>query len=309
MTGTCVVALDVGGTRIKAGLVDAGHRILVDRVYDTDREDGPEAVAERVLDVLDELAGEARGKDLTPVAAGVVLPGIVDEAAGRVVFSANVGWRDLPLAERLAGRTGLPAAVGHDVRAGGLAESVLGAGRDEPDLLFLPIGTGIAGAMIMDGRPYGGGGYAGEIGHTRVDPDGPPCPCGGAGCLELYAAASSIGRRYGELHAGGERVSAAQVAERVAAGEPQAARIWQDAVDALATALHTYVTICAPRLIVVGGGLSESGELLLAPLREALTARLTFQRAPRIVRAALGDRAGLLGAALLAWRVTGDRDR
>jgi glucokinase len=262
-----------------------------------------------VRGVLDGRAGEARDEGLTPVAAGVVLPGIVDEAAGRVVFSANVGWRDLPLAGRLAERTGLPAAVGHDVRAGGLAESVLGAGRDEPDLLFLPIGTGIAGAMILDGRPYAGGGYAGEIGHTRVVPDGPPCPCGGAGCLELYAAASSIGRRYSALHAEGEPVSAAQVAERVAAGEPQATRIWQDAVDALAAALHTYVTICAPRLIVVGGGLAQSGDLLLAPLREALASRLTFQRAPRIVRAALGDRAGLLGAALLAWRTVEPDDQ
>ncbi|SEF85009.1 glucokinase [Thermomonospora echinospora] len=306
MPRTCVVALDVGGTRIKAGLVDVEHRVLADQVHDTGRQDGPEAVVERVLDVLDELAGQARDQGLTPVAAGVVLPGIVDEAAGRVVFSANIGWRDLPLAGQLAERTGLPAAVGHDVRAGGLAESVLGAGRDQRDLLFLPIGTGIAGAMIMDGRPYAGGGYAGEIGHTRVDPDGPPCPCGGAGCLESYAAASSIGRRYSELHGGGERVSAAEVAERVAAGEPQAVAIWQDAVEALATALHTYVTICAPRLVVVGGGLSESGELLLAPLREALAARLTFQRVPRIVRAALGDRAGLLGAALLAWRAAED---
>ncbi|REE98736.1 ROK family protein [Thermomonospora umbrina] len=301
----CVAALDVGGTRIKAGLVDAGHRLHADRLHDTGREDGPEAVIDRVLDILDGLVAEAGASGLTPVAASVVLPGIVDETTGRVVYSANVGWRDLPLAERLTERIALPTAVGHDVRAGGLAESLLGAGRGETDLLFMPIGTGIAGAMIMDGRPYSADGYAGEIGHMRVTPDGPPCPCGGRGCLEVYASASSVGRRYTELHTDGTPVSAAEVAQRVAAGESAAVEIWQDAVDALATALHTYTTICAPRLIVIGGGLSESGDLLLDPLRKALETRLTFQRPPRIVRAALGDRAGLLGAALLAWRTAG----
>lgn len=304
--GACVVALDVGGTRIKAGIVDAGHRIRTDRVFDTGREEGPAAVTQRVLEALDELTGEARRGGLTPVAVSIVLPGIVDEAAGRVVYSANVGFRDLPLGELLAKRADLPTAVGHDVRAGGLAESVLGAGKGERDQLFLPIGTGIAGAMILDGRPYAADGYAGEIGHMQVDPAGPRCPCGARGCLELYAAASWIGRRYAERRVNESGVSAAEVAARAAAGEPLALEIWRRAVDALATALHAYVTICAPRLIVVGGGLAESGEVLLAPLREALDARITFQRRPEIVRAALGDRAGLLGAALLAWRAAGE---
>jgi glucokinase len=305
MAEGCVVALDVGGTRIKAGVVDSAHRVRTDRVFDTRRAEGPEAVAARVRDVLAEMAEGARRDGLAPVAAGVVLPGVVDESSGRVVFAANLGWRDLPLAERLAKRVDLPVAVGHDVRAGGLAESVLGAGRGESDLLFLPIGTGIAGALILDGRPYGADGYAGEIGHMQVEPNGPVCPCGGRGCLELYAAASWIGRDYTDRSGGDRQITAAEVAARVATDEPLAIQVWQRAVDALATALQAYVSICAPRLIVVGGGLAESGDLLLAPLREALNARLPFQRPPRIVRAALGDRAGLLGAALLAQRSAG----
>lgn len=302
MADTCVVALDVGGTRIKAGVVDAAHRVRADRLFDTRREDGPGAVTVRVLDAVDRMTEEAYGLGLDPVAAGVVMPGIVDEARGRVIYSANVGWRDLPLAERLAAHADLPAVVGHDVRAGGLAESVLGAGKGERDLLFLPIGTGIAGAMLMDGRPYAGDGYAGEIGHMQINPDGPTCGCGGRGCLEVYAAASWIGRHYTERANAQAAVTAAEVSARAAAGDPLAAEIWQQAVDALATALHTYVTICAPRLIVLGGGLAQSGDLLLSPLRDALAARLTFQRNPTLVRAALGDRAGLLGAALLAWQ-------
>lgn len=294
----CVVALDVGGTRIKAGIVGPEHDLLLDRTCGTGAARGPDAVVERVLNVAAELTGEARASGFAPDAVGVALPGIVEETTGRVIVSANLGWRDLDLTERLADRTDLPTVIGHDVRAGGLAESVLGAGRHHDDLLFLPIGTGIGGAMILDGRPYAAGGHAGEIGHLRVDPDGPPCPCGGRGCLELYASATAIARRYAART--GMTATAAEVAGRVAADDPVARTVWRQAIEALATALSTYVTVCAPELIVVGGGLARSGELLLEPLRAALSVRLSFQRAPRIVGAGLGDRAGLLGAALLA---------
>jgi glucokinase len=306
MADTCVIALDVGGTRIKAGIVDADARVHTERLIDTGRADGPEAVTERLLNLIDDLAAAACAGGLTPLATGVAAPGIIDEAAGQVIFSANVGWRDLPLGGELAKRIDMPAVIGHDVRAGGLAEAVLGAGRDESDQLFVAIGTGIAGAIILDGRPYPGGGYAGEIGHVQVDPQGRPCGCGGRGCLETIAAASAIARRYAERRVNEGPVSAEEVARRAATGEPLAAELWRHAIDALATALLAYVNICAPRLIVIGGGLAESGEALLGPLRAALAARLTFQRSPRIVRAELGDRAGLLGAALLAWQAAAD---
>jgi glucokinase len=306
MAGTCVIALDVGGTRIKAGIVDPDARVHIDRVIDTGRADGPDAVTDRLLNLVDELTAVARQSGLAPVATGVAMPGIIDESAGRVIFSANVGWREFPLGDHLAKRTDIPAAIGHDVRAGGLAEAVLGAGRGEDDQLFVAIGTGIAGAIIMDGHPYSGGGYAGEIGHMQVDPGGRPCGCGGRGCLETVAAASAIARRYTERRVNEGAVSAEEVARRAATGEPLAVEIWRRAVDGLATALVTYVSICAPRLIVVGGGLAESGEALLGPLRRELNSRLTFQRPPRIVGAELGDRAGLLGAALLAWRAAAE---
>jgi glucokinase len=300
-----VIALDVGGTRIKGGVLDAASRIRAERFVDTGRQDGPDAVTERILGVMAELAEASRQEDLEPAAAGVVLPAIVDEASGHVVFSANIGWRDFPLGEHLAKHAELPIAIGHDVRAGGLAEAVLGAGQGETDLLFVAIGTGIAGAMVLDGRAYSGGGYAGEFGHMQIDPAGASCGCGSRGCLETIASASAIARMYAARRVNDGPLSAADVAARAAAGEPLAAEIWARAIEALATALHAYATICAPRLIVVGGGLAECGEVLLAPLREALARRLTFQRRPEIVKAALGERAGLLGAGLLARRVAG----
>src|SRR5262245_43505659 len=128
-----------------------------------------------------------------PAGVGLAVPGIV--TAATAVYSANIGWRDVPVSAFVP--AGLPAMLGHDVRTGGLAERVLGAGRDEGDFLFLPIGTGIAGAIVLAGEPYGGsGGWGGEIGHAPVWPDGEKCACGQIGCLETYASAASIARRY-----------------------------------------------------------------------------------------------------------------
>ncbi|MCD0448080.1 ROK family protein [Actinocorallia sp. API 0066] len=295
--GSCVVALDVGGTRMKAGLVGTGAEVIFERLYDTGRADGPDAVTDRLVGVVRELAAFADERELRPSGAGVVIPGIIDEDHGVVRSSANIGWRDFPLRAHLARHAGLPVAIGHDVRAGGLAESVLGAGKGETDLLFLALGTGIAGAMILEGRPFSGGGYGGEIGHMLVEPGGYPCGCGSRGCLETVASASAVGRRYSER--AGRQAPAHEVAALVEAGDPTARAVWHEAVEALATAILAYMTICAPARVVIGGGLAQSGETLLSPLRDLVTARTTYHRPVEIVRASLGDRAGLLGAALI----------
>ncbi|GAB2810956.1 ROK family protein [Actinocorallia aurea] len=294
---SCVVALDVGGTRMKAGLVGTDARVITERLYDTGREDGPAAVTQRLVGAVRDLSAQARERDLRTSGAGVVIPGIIDEADGVVRSSANIGWIDFPLRDHLSAHTDLPVAIGHDVRAGGLAESVLGAGKGETDLLFLALGTGIAGAMILEGRPFSGGGYGGEIGHMLIEPGGFPCGCGSLGCLETVSSASAVGRRYSER--AGRKAAAHEVAALVEAGDPTALGVWQDAVEALATAILAYMTICAPARVVIGGGLAQSGETLLAPLRELVTARTTYHRPVEIVRASLGDRAGLLGAALI----------
>src|SRR5205823_5291438 len=159
-------------------------------------------------------------------AAGIVVPGVVDEDAGIARWSANVGFREVPLRDLLGGHLGLPAVLGHDVRAGGLAEARLGAGRGYRHVLFIGIGTGIAGAH----------GAAGEVGHIVVRPGGPKCGCGVQGCLESVASAAAIGRTYAERT--GIAATAAQVAGRAAADEPAAVGVWAEAVDALADGLH-----------------------------------------------------------------------
>jgi glucokinase len=294
-----VVALDLGGTGIKCALVDASGAVRHTERHATGRERGADAVVDRVLDIADRLAATARRDGLTPRAAGLVVPGVVDESTGTAVWSANLGFRSVPVKALLEKRLGLPAALGHDVRGGGLAEARLGAGRGRRHVLVVAIGTGIAAAHVVDGTVLAGAhGAAGEIGHIVVRPDGPPCGCGQRGCLESIASAASVARRYTErtgMTAGADRVAAL-----AASGDADAAAVWAETVAALADGLLVGLALFDPEVVVVGGGLAEAGDGLLAPLRRALRARLTFHREPELCGAALGNEAGCLGAALLA---------
>ncbi len=304
----CVIGLDVGGTVMKAAVTGADGTVLHTDRRPTRRESGPDSVVCALIDFADDLTSAATDRQLTPRGLGIAVPGIVDEANGVGVFSANLGWRDAPLRKLATERTGLPVAVSHDVRAGGVAESRLGAGRGSSQFLFLPIGTGIAGAIVVDGRPLAGvHGGAGEVGHVVVRPGGRECPCGSAGCLEVYASGASIARRYRELR--GADLSTAEIATLVGTGDAAADEAWCDAVTALADALAIVTLLLDPGLVVMGGGVGDAGETLLAPLRTAMTSRLTFSQAPRLVRAELGDAAGSLGAALLGWDLLGDRSQ
>ncbi|MGH3734627.1 MAG: ROK family protein, partial [Micromonosporaceae bacterium] len=199
-TADVVIAIDVGGTVTKCALVGAGdHAVRHTERHPTGAEHGPDAVTERLLDIAAGLADRARALGLTPRAAGLVVPGIVDETHGVASYAANLGWRDVPLRKLVESRTGLPTALGHDVRAGGLAEARLGAGRGVAQLLFVPIGTGIAGAHVVGGHAASGAhGAACELGHVVVRPSGRPCGCGRRGCLEAEASARAVAARYAE---------------------------------------------------------------------------------------------------------------
>jgi glucokinase len=333
MADDVVVALDVGGTGIKCALVDASGGVRHTERHPTGRERGPDAVVATILDIAEGLARTAEATGLRARAAGVVTPGVIDEVAGVAAWSANLGFRDVPLRRLVSDRLGLPAALGHDVRAGGLAEARLGAGRGYRHVLVVPIGTGIAAAHVVGGKVFAGAhGAAGEIGHIVVRPDGPPCKCGQRGCLEAIASAASVARRYAErslagpaapstpsidgglsspgpaetagldspLSSKGSRVGADEVARLAVTGDPVAAQVWRETIDALADGLLIGLALFDPEVVVVGGGLAEAGDALLVPLTTALRSRLTFHREPALFRAALGDEAGCLGAALIA---------
>ncbi|HEY8374199.1 MAG TPA: ROK family protein [Pseudonocardiaceae bacterium] len=305
-----VVAVDVGGTETKAALVgitDSGEAVVLDRRRrPTPRpEDGDTAatgVIDLVVTLVDELRADPQLAGNHPDGIGVVVPGIVDEERGVGVMSANLGWRNVPFRELIGTRTGLPVAFGHDVRAGGLAEFRLGAARGLTDAVFLPIGTGIAGALILGGRLHGGGGYAGEIGHVDVG-HGEPCRCGQRGCLEHVASSAAVARRY-TARTGRPVAGAAEVAAAVREGDRDAVAVWDEAVRSLARGILLLATVLAPEAVVLGGGLALAGDLLTRPLAEHLDRLVSFQRRPELRLAQLGDQAGCLGAALLAADLT-----
>ncbi|KOG34012.1 ROK family transcriptional regulator [Streptomyces resistomycificus] len=295
---------------MKAALIGADGELLHEARRATGRERGPDAVVEGILGFAAALRAYGVEHFGEPAAAaGVAVPGIVDEDRGVAVYAANLGWRDVPLRELLARRLGAPVALGHDVRTGGLAEGRIGAGQGTDRFLFVALGTGIAGAIGIDGRVEAGAhGFAGEIGHVVVRPAGVPCPCGQRGCLERYASAAAVSEAWAAA-SGDPEADAADCAKAVTSGDPNAVRVWREAVDALADGLVTALTLLDPRTLIIGGGLAEAGETLFTPLRDAVRRRVTFQKVPSIVPAALGDTTGCLGAGLLAWDLLEPTDR
>ncbi|MCE6995656.1 ROK family protein [Saccharothrix sp. S26] len=249
-----------------------------------------------VVEDVTALVAELRAASEHPVdAVGLVVPGIVDEVAGVGVYSANLGWDDFPFREEAEAATGLPVAFGHDVRAGGLAELRQGNARALTDAVIMPIGTGIAAALVLDGRVSSA---PGEVGHVDVG-HGDPCGCGQTGCVEARASSAAIARRYTQRtnrHVDG----AADVARLLTEGDTDAAAVWREAVDALARGILLLAALLGPQAVVLGGGLALAGPKLTDPLGGRLDELITFQRRPELRLAALGDEAGCLGAALLA---------
>ncbi|WP_154794184.1 ROK family protein [Occultella kanbiaonis] len=276
------VGVDVGGTTIKAGRVDATGTLSHPRRVPTPRD---------VATMVEVIAAQVRDLAQPGDAVGVVVPGIVDEASGTAVLSANLGWRDVPLRDLLVAALGRDVAFGHDVRAGALAASVWGAGGD---LLFVPVGTGIAAALVLDGRVRGTG-WAGEIGMLTVsDPDG-----GAPVVLEAVASASAIARRYA-VRTGVAVTGADAVVEAAVAGDADAAAVIAEGMDALGLALADSVALLGSVRVVIGGGLAGGGEAVLGPLRNSMARRLGERPAPEVFAATLGPWAGCLGAGALA---------
>lgn len=302
MTRRPVLSIDLGGTGIKGEVLLAGGAtdgepspVLASARVDTPRGPAEEVLAEVVRlgrALLDRVSPDQR-----PSAAGVAVPGLLDPVAGVGRFSANLGWRDAPVARIIAPGLGLPVTLVHDVAAAGLAEHRLGAGRGLDDVVVVVIGTGVAASVVAAGRVVTGGiGQAGELGHLMAVPGGPPCGCGRSGCVEALASAGAIARRYTD--ATGIAVSGALDVVHRLGSDMEADRVWAEALSALADALLATCALLAPSRIVVGGGLAGAGQALLGPLRTILRERATVEAVPAVVPATLGGRAGIEGAAL-----------
>ena len=296
-----VIGVDVGGTTVKAALFDSDGLEYVRSDRPTPRHLGPDAVITTTIDTIVEL--RAQIPDAARVrAVGLVVPGLVDAEQGIAVYAANIGWRQLPLRQIVAEAVGLPVILDHDVRAAGLAELELGAGRRLQEVLFVALGTGVAAAVITGGQVSAGAtGRAGELGHLPVFPEGEWCACGQRGCTETYASATALSRRYA-AESGIADVPAKDVMSRAAAGDPVAERVFRDAITALGRALVNYVLLMDPELILIGGGMAASGAALLHPLTREVQAGLAWRPVPAISNGRFAGDAGRRGAGLLAWR-------
>lgn len=291
--GPPVLAADVGGTVTKVCAVDE-----TGRVSSPVRVQTPSGSPDTPVDILDTICGvvpDLPGADRVE-AVGMALPGIFDEDRGVGVWSENLGWHDVDFRSLIQERFRLPVAVSHDVRAAALAELRLGAATGLRDVAVITLGTGIAAGVIVDGKPLVAGGYAGEIGHAVVDVDGEPCLCGNRGCLEATASAAAIARRYGDA-SGNPVAGAREVLERARSGDRTAKMIWSSAIDALSLGISHLSAVIAPQAIVIGGGLSEAGDALFEPLQERVNDRFRL-RPTRLLRAHLGEDAGVIGAAI-----------
>lgn len=322
MSAGLAVGVDVGGTRIKAGLVDADGRVIIESVRDTPaRTAPPQVVEDAVVSVVEELLTSAPSP---VVAVGVGAAGLVDADRGVVVFAPHLPWREEPLRERLIPRLAVPVTVDNDANLAAWAEHRFGAGRGETHLVVITLGTGIGGAVITDGRlQRGRHGLAGEFGHQRMVPDGRLCECGHRGCWEQYASGTVL-RRLGQevVRAGGPTARALRemchgdpdhlrgehVTQAALAGDPAAMAALAEVGTALGEGLADVVAALDPGTVVIGGGPIEGGELLLRPTRTALARELLGGRhrpAPRVLAAVLGPLAGLVGAADLARSTVG----
>ncbi len=297
--GEAVLAFDVGGTDTKYALF-AADGVMLGR----HRKPTPRAGADTVDRVLDLVSATAAGfahdfPHIRPAAAGLVVPGLVDDSSGVALMSGNLGWTDVPFRALAESQLQLPVAFSHDVTAAGEAELRLGAARPFRNVAVLVVGTGVAGALFLDGRPDSAGGFAGEIGHSIVVPGGRECVCGGRGHVETVASAAAIARLYTEL-TGTPVDGARDVLTFAQAGDRDALLVWDEAIAALALAISQLVAILAPEAVVIGGGLAEAGGAFFEPLERELDRILTFHRRPQLIPAQLGEDAGLLGAALRA---------
>ncbi len=293
-----VFGVDVGGTVIKSATVDSEYSVLDRERRLTGAGLGTDVVFTNIMESIHALQSRLLG-DRRLVGVGVAVTGIVDDVNGIAIHSENVGWQNMPLRSMIAQEIGLPVGLGHDVRAGTLAESRMGAGRGFSNMMFIAIGTGVSAGILVDGHLAYGDGYAGEVGHVNAGLD-ESCGCGGSGCVEAIASASAVARRYSRL-TGIDVEGAKEVADRVVAGDPSAIRVWDEAIGALATAMAWTGGVVGCEAIVVGGGMAAAGELLLAPLREQTRRNLNILRCPEIIPAQLGDESGCLGAAMIGW--------
>lgn len=304
------LAVDLGGTNIRAALVTRRGEIRHVVNDKTRAEEGPEAVIGRMVGLIEQVIAAAQ--PAAEVRLGVVAPGPLNPETGVLYYGPNLpGWHDVPLRDILEERLGRQVVVGNDGNSAALGEFMFGAGVDVEHLIYIALGTGVGGGIVSHGRLIEGTrGLGAEVGHISIDPSGPRCHCGGIGCIEAYAGGWAIARD-GRLLVQSARASGLQeargdgpitprlVAEAALAGDAAARELYRRAGRALGVGLAGLINVFNPQMLVIGGGVAEAGDLILDPLREALESYTMPQMLSDLTirRSALGTDTGIFGAA------------
>ena len=300
-----VIGIDVGGTfgrGIRGALVDGTASRIAGKEAVTPRT-SQEDLIEALITMASRLADVAQRDGAPASALGLAVPGLVDEARGVVYRSPNLKLQDVELGRILQDRLRLPVFLVHDATAGALAEYATGVGRNVSDMLLVVMGLGVGSAVISGGRVLRGAhGAAGEIGHISLDPAGMICGCGGRGCVETFASETAIARRY--TMAAKQAILAEEVIARATTGDAAAARVWNDALGALATVIATAVALVDCELVVLSGTMGIASGAL-APLGALLAKRINLVHLPRVEVGELGGDAALVGAAAVAFERIG----
>jgi glucokinase len=314
------IGIDIGGTKIAGGVVTEFGEIV-----DEERVATPAGDAGAIVDAVVEMVTSLQARHPDVAAAGVAAPGFIDAAQSTVYYTPNIAWRNEPLRARLSERLDLHITIDNDANAAGWAEFRFGAGRLASDMTMLTIGTGVGGAIVAQDRLLRGGfGTGGELGHMRIVPDGLPCGCGARGCIEQYGSGRALLRIAGEVAdegglgrgladvrtANGGELSGHDVSLLLQSGDDGAVEALRRLGTWLGQAAASLSAILDPQVFVFGGGVAQSGELLLAPVRAAYLEHLPargYHPEPEFVIAELVNDAGVVGAADLARLHAGDR--
>ncbi len=314
-----VLAVDIGGTKIIAAIISSKGEVMAKEYCPTLAGEGSQAVIDRLFSTVDHLLG-SRDISLSQLhSISIAAAGAIDSDNGVVTLSPNLpGWRDIPLRDIVKEKYGVNTLLINDASAAVLGEHRFGAGRGLNNLIYITVSTGIGGGIIINGELYlGASGGAGEIGHTTIDVNGPRCSCGNTGCLEMLASGTAVAREAIRRIKAGERssltdivgdkvdnITAEEVSIAAQGGDSLASEVIANAGTYLGVGLLNLVNIFNPEMIIVGGGVSKMGDLLLEPAWQVVRERAyrLLAQAVRIVVAELGDDAEILGAAIFAYQ-------
>lgn len=313
-SGEHALALDIGGTKLAAGVVNRSGDVLSFARTPTRVTEGPDAVVGRLLKLGREALDQAGCRPEDMAAVGIGCGGPLDPVAGRVQGAPGLpGWDDVPIVDLVTAAYDRPSFLENDATAAVLGEYHYGPWGDVRHMLYLTVSTGVGGGLILDGRLHrGAAGNGGEFGHVIIDWNGRVCGCGQRGCIEAYASGTSIARRVAEALAAGDEpsslrtlpeVTAETVSAHAAEGDPLATRLWDATTAALGRAVAVMINVVEPQLVILGGGVTRAGDALLLPVRHAALSQAMRPAgaAARIELSSHGDLVGVVGAAASAF--------